>query len=83
MEGAFGGSFGTVEILRAGTCHGYDWTLEWITIPGDVELLQVNSMTLTGPNPTVNVETIQDGGMVYGPLTGDLLQLQKSSPQVS
>ena len=30
----------------------------------------------------VSVDTIQDGGVVYGPLTSDLLQLKKTSPQV-
>ena len=74
---------GKVSVYRFGTCSGYEWEIFFETVGGHVKTLQVISSSVTGNLPSVTVVTIQDGGILYGPLTGEFLRLPKSSPQVS
>ena len=73
---------GKVTVYRFGTCSGYEWEIFFDTVGGDLELMEVTSPAITGNSGSVTVETIQDGGILYGPLTGEFLRLPKSSPQV-
>lgn len=81
LEGEFGREIGTVAVTRGGDCHGYNWYITFKTVGGDVETMEVVG-TSSDLETTVSVDTIQDGGIVYGPFTSDFLQLKKESPQV-
>ena len=73
---------GRVEVQRAGDCHGYNWTVIWKTVGGDKSELKLDKSDLMGPNVTVSVYTHQEGGIIFGPLTGEFLYLPERSPQV-
>ena len=44
---------------------------------------EIDITNLIGHEKAGSVETIQDGGVFYRPLSGEFLQLAKSTPQVS
>ena len=75
------GVIGKLEVNRAGSCAGYNWNIEWKT-GGDKNTLEVVKNSLSGQNVQIQVETLKDGGMVYGPLTGEFLQVAETNPQV-
>jgi len=81
LEGEFGPEIGTVAVTRGGDCHGYNWRITFKTFGGDVETMEVVE-TSADLETSVSVVTIQEGGVIYGPLTSDFLQLKKESPQV-
>ena len=74
---------GKVSVYRFGTCSGYEWEVFFETVGGDVKPFQVIAPAVTGNSASVTVVTLQDGGILYGPLTGEFLRLPKTSPQVS
>ncbi len=62
------------SVYRLGTCHtGYSWLVTFTHVPGDVPELQVSSRAFYGDhvNATVVVETVNDGGLMMGPLSAD------------
>jgi len=79
---AFGVASGHLEIIYKGACRLHDWSIEWASKGGNKQPLQVGKNNLVGSNVSVAIETIQDGGIVFGPLTGEFLQVAESAPQV-
>jgi len=47
-----------------------------------VKPFEVVSTSVVGASASVTVETVQDGGILYGPLTAEFLRVPKASPQV-
>ena len=85
LQNSFGRAMGRVEVKQSGNCKSRQWIVEWISMGGDKSSFEVAASTndtLSGLNATVAIETIQDGGVVIGPLTGEFLQTAELSPQV-
>lgn len=74
---------GKLNVKREGTCFGYCWTITWISIGGDKQPLQMINQSLNGLEVSTSMDTIQDGGIMFGPLTGEFLQVAETTPQVS
>ena len=54
-----------------------------LCIPGgDKSEFTLKKNGLSGNNATVYFNTRQDGGIIFGPLTGEFLYLPEKSPQV-
>lgn len=75
-------AIGKVDVLQEGSCSGYSWTITWKTVGGDKVPLEVPENALIGFDIDIKLDTIQDGGITIGPLTGEFLQLMKDKPQV-
>ena len=63
-------------------CSRYEWRVEWFSGGGDKEPLQLIIDNVQGQGVLCNVTTIQDGGILFGPLPGEFLQLAEPNPQV-
>ena len=79
---AFGEASGHLKINYKGSCRLHDWSIEWTSKGGDKQPLQLAKNNLFGSNVSVVIETVQDGGVVFGPLTGEFLQVAETTPQV-
>jgi len=73
---------GHFEITRTGTCSGHHWHVKFVTVGGNKQTLEIVNSTLKGLDVVYSVETVQDGGMMFGPLTGEFLQTAEKKPQV-
>ena len=73
---------GHFVVTRTGTCSGYHWKCKFLTVGGNKQTLEIVNSTLKGLDVVYSVETIQDGGMLFGPLTGEFLQTAEEKPQV-
>lgn len=82
LEIAIHKTAGHVKVDRSGTCSGYKWQIQFVSVGGNKPTLEIVNNTLTGLNVKSGVTTIQDGGMLFGPLTGEFLQTAEKTPQV-
>lgn len=72
---------GDLRVDRGGNCYGYNWEIEWISHGGNKnEIMATNH--LQGLDVQINVETLREGGIIFGPLTGEFLQVAMETPQV-
>ena len=81
MEKAFPNQ-GGFEVVRLGGCFGYKWQLTWSNKGGDQLPMEVSNARLVGDFPTVQLETVTDGGVWMSPIRGDMLRLPETQPQV-
>ena len=65
--------------------YRYSWSVEWLCSGGDKNLIGFESHTLKGWEVEIGVVTEgkREGGMLFGPLNGEFLQVAESSPQVN
>nr|XP_047143668.1 fibrocystin-L-like isoform X2 [Hydra vulgaris] len=63
-------------------CSYYQWRVEWFSGGGDKELLQLIIDNVRGQDVLNNTIVIQNGGILFGPLPGEFLQLAEPIPQV-
>ena len=82
VDVAFNDVIGETTVKRSGDCHGYSWKVTWTTVGGDKSELVPDYSGLIGNEVNVTMATRQDGGVVFGPLTGEFLYLPEKSPQV-
>lgn len=82
LESEFKETLGIIDVMQEGSCAGYSWTVTWRSVGGDKAPLEVPEYSLTGFDINVKVDTLQDGGITISPLTGEFLQVVKSSSQV-
>lgn len=82
LEIAIHKTAGHLKVDRTGTCSGYKWQIHFLTVGGNKKTLEIVNSTLEGLEVTSSVSTIQDGGMLFGPLTGEFLQTAEKTPQV-
>ena len=38
---------GVVKVERTGDCAGREWTITWLTVPGDLPLIEVSELTMS------------------------------------
>ena len=82
IEIAIGKIAGHVQVTRTGGCSGYTWQVTFVSVGGNKAPLKIVNSTLTGLGVSSKATTIKEGGILFGPLTGEFLQLAKEKPQV-
>ncbi|XP_076610974.1 PKHD1 like 1, tandem duplicate 1 [Chaetodon auriga] len=80
LEGIAG--MGQVSVSKQGSCRRPKWKVEWLTKPGDQPLIQVNGSSVVGENVVVSAREKKKGGLLMRSLTGDLLRVWETQPQV-
>nr|XP_010954142.1 fibrocystin-L isoform X1 [Camelus bactrianus] len=73
---------GQVSVTREGTCAGYSWTVEWRSVCGKQNLLQINDSNISGEKANMTVTKIKEGGLLRRHILGDLLRTPSKQPQV-
>jgi len=74
---------GVLKIKKTFTCTGAVFEISWIKNGGNKPQFQIDATKLAGNEADGIVNTEQDGGIIYGPLSGEFLQLAKTTSQVS
>ena len=82
LEIAIHKTAGHLQVDRTGSCSGYKWQVKFVTVGGNKPTMEIVNSTLNGLDVRSVVSTIQDGGMLFGPLTGEFLQTAEKTPQV-
>ncbi|XP_064635838.1 fibrocystin-L-like [Lineus longissimus] len=79
------GLVGAVDVTRAGTCAGYEWSVNFVTSTGDQPPMEIDQAftSLSGISPSANVTTLSDGCLLLDPIPGDMLRTPHTTPQVS
>ena len=77
MEG-----IGEIRVQKTFSCTGAQFEITWIQNGGNKPQFEIDVTGLVGNQVTGYVVTVQDGGIIYGPLSGEFLQLAKATPQV-
>ncbi|KAL6460366.1 hypothetical protein MHYP_G00303320 [Metynnis hypsauchen] len=73
---------GQLSVTRAGDCKGYSWNIEWLTMPGNQPLLQINDSSVVGVNPSVTAQVKEQGGLFKQRIMGDFLRFPTNKTQV-
>ncbi|XP_043545299.1 PKHD1 like 1, tandem duplicate 1 [Chiloscyllium plagiosum] len=73
---------GTVSVTKSGNCSAAEWTVKWLSKPGNQPTLKIKDMNVIGVNATVNVYNKQQGGLFSEHLIGDLFRTPHTLPQV-
>ncbi|KAI4871505.1 hypothetical protein NFI96_027165, partial [Prochilodus magdalenae] len=73
---------GQLSVARTGNCKGYNWSVEWLTMPGSQPLLQINDSTVAGVNPSVTAQFREKGGLFKQRIMGDFLRVLTDKTQV-
>ena len=72
---------GKVYAYRHGDCAAFDLSVAFLSRAGDQEEMTVTSQ-LSGVDVALSVSTVQDGGIVFDPIQGDMLLTFSDKPQV-
>ncbi|XP_052805044.1 fibrocystin-L-like isoform X2 [Mya arenaria] len=73
---------GSLSVKKVGTCAAFDLEVTFLTLPGDLPEMTVTYGNLEGVKARGSIRTDIDGGLYYGPLTGDMVSTVHDSPQV-
>ncbi|XP_059501744.1 PKHD1 like 1, tandem duplicate 1 isoform X2 [Stegostoma tigrinum] len=73
---------GTVSVMKTGNCSAAQWTVRWLSKPGNQPKLKINGVNVIGVNATVKVYNKQRGGLFSEHLMGDLFRTPHTQPQV-
>ncbi|CAF1653823.1 unnamed protein product, partial [Didymodactylos carnosus] len=71
--------FGFLNITRGGDCGGYSYSIEWMANGGDKPAITIANQALS--SGTVGASTVQNGGVIYQPLSGDITRIYHTVPQ--
>lgn len=66
-------NIGKVSVSCVGICVLFNWIVEWVIIGGDQLIIIVNGIGLIGNNVLMKVVIIDDGGMFFRLILGDML----------
>ncbi|XP_025757857.1 PKHD1 like 1, tandem duplicate 1 isoform X2 [Oreochromis niloticus] len=80
LEGIAG--MGQVTVQKSGTCRRPQWSVKWLTKPGDQPLIQFDYSSVVGENVIVSATETQKGGLWIRSLTGDFFRVWENKPQV-
>ncbi|KAK2836335.1 hypothetical protein Q7C36_014204 [Tachysurus vachellii] len=73
---------GMLSVNSTRDCKGYLWEINWLTIPGNQPLLQINDSGIVGLNPSVKAQVKQQGGLLKQSIIGDSLRVPTNITQV-
>jgi hypothetical protein len=75
--------FGYLNVTRTSDCTGYTYDIEWIANGGDKPSISItNAGAVTPSGTTVTASVVQNGGVLFSPLSGDLTRTYNTNPQV-
>ncbi|XP_064639845.1 fibrocystin-L-like [Lineus longissimus] len=78
------GLVGAVTVLRIdSSCKRYTWHITFNTAIGYEAEIDVDGSNLTPAQANVAVSTVQEGGIMYYPIPGDMLRTPETTPQVT
>ena len=75
-------SMGFMEVKRIGDCANFDLKVEFLTNPGDQELITVDGSGLTGVNVVMTSSEVVKGHLNFDPIPGESLRTIHKKPQV-
>ncbi|MCJ8746157.1 hypothetical protein PDJAM_G00138700 [Pangasius djambal] len=73
---------GLLSVNSTADCKGYLWEINWLTMPGNQPLLQINDSGVVGVNPSVKAQVKQQGGLLKQSIMGDFLRVPTNKTQV-
>lgn len=73
---------GKLQVKKSFTCTGSNFEITWVGIGGNKPELIVDASNLRGNQAVASVETTHNGGVIYGPLSGEFLHTAETKPQV-
>ncbi len=75
--------FGFLNVTRLRDCTGYSYLIEWVANGGQKTAISIANAGAVTPAGTVVVASIvQQGGVLYNPLPGDMTRTYHTVPQV-
>uniref|UniRef100_A0AAX7VHS5 Polycystic kidney and hepatic disease 1 (autosomal recessive)-like 1 n=1 Tax=Astatotilapia calliptera TaxID=8154 RepID=A0AAX7VHS5_ASTCA len=80
LEGIAG--MGQVTVQKSGTCRRPQWSVKWLTKPGDQPLIQFDYSSVVGENVIISATETRKGGLWIRSLTGDFFRVWENKPQV-
>ncbi|XP_048777455.2 fibrocystin-L-like isoform X3 [Ostrea edulis] len=75
-------NIGNVHVKKEGDCAEFEWQVTWLSRMGDLPAATVDGTKLRGISPAATIQTVQNGGLWYNPIPGDMLRTYESTPQV-
>jgi len=76
-------NFGFLNVTRLGDCTGYSYWIEWVADGGQKTAISItNTGSVTPVGTTVTASIVQQGGVLYNPLPGDMTRTYYTLPQV-
>ena len=73
---------GDLSVTKTGNCANFDLRVTFESLSGDLPEMSLSDGDLEGIDAAASVSTNVDGGLVYDPLTGDMVSTVETSPQV-
>ncbi|CAF3091006.1 unnamed protein product [Rotaria socialis] len=74
--------FGFLSVTRSRDCTGYLYLIEWVANGGQKSAISIANVTVTPSSATVTASIVQQGGVLYRPLPGDMTRTYNINPQV-
>ncbi|CAF4171105.1 unnamed protein product [Rotaria magnacalcarata] len=74
--------FGFLNVTRSRDCTGYLYSIEWIANGGQKSAISISNVAVTPSSATVTASIVQQGGVLYSPLPGDMTRTYNINPQV-
>jgi len=75
--------FGFLNVTRLRDCTGYSYLVEWVANGGQKTAISItNTVTVTPAGTVVTASIVQQGGVLYNPLPGDMTRTYNTVPQV-
>jgi hypothetical protein len=74
--------FGFLNVARSRDCTGYLYTIEWVANGGQKSAISIANVDVTPSDATVTASIVQQGGVLYSPLPGDMTRTYNINPQV-
>ncbi len=74
--------FGFLNVTRSRDCTGYLYTIEWVANGGQKPAISIANVAVTPSNASVTASIVQQGGVLYSPLPGDMTRTYNINPQV-
>ncbi len=70
-------------MTRSRDCTGYLYSIEWVANGGQKTAISIaNTGSVTPVGTTVTASIVQQGGVLYSPLPGDMTRTYHTVPQV-
>ncbi len=70
-------------MTRSRDCTGYSYSIEWVANGGQHTAISITNAGSVTPNgTTVTASVVQQGGVLYSPLPGDMTRTYNTVPQV-
>ncbi|XP_053349466.1 PKHD1 like 1, tandem duplicate 1 [Clarias gariepinus] len=73
---------GLLSVNSTADCKGYLWEIQWLTLPGNQPLLQIDDSGVVGVNASVKAQVKQQGGLLKQSIMGDFLRVPTNKTQV-